>query len=90
MCAQVVRLEVGDPVARLGADDGAPVDADDVARAVERDGLVTGRGVGAAAELVAVDARAARRPCARTFDVGVDVGGGDLVGEALAQPGRNE
>ncbi|TMM27986.1 MAG: hypothetical protein E6F99_30645 [Actinobacteria bacterium] len=39
---QEVRVEVGDPVARLGAHDGAPVHADDVARAVQRHVVLNG------------------------------------------------
>src|SRR5688500_6038598 len=34
---QIIRLEIGDPVARLGADDGAAFDAGDVARPVQAD-----------------------------------------------------
>ena len=83
---EVVRLEVRDPVARLGADDRARIDADEIARAVERDVLRQRlRELRAARDRIADELQLDMRGRARLHAV-VAVCGGDRVPDAAPEP----
>ena len=83
---QVVGFVVRDPRPRIGAENGATVDADDVARAVERDVLCQGRGERCAAtDRISGDLQLDMRRGAG-LDARVVVRGDDRDGDPLAQP----
>ena len=83
---QVVRFEVGDPIARFNAEDRAFFYADDVTWSKKRDRAFKGSNLrAAAADTVAFCFQLDVHRGAQ-FDAVVEVGRCDLVGQTLAQP----